>query len=304
VKGLALTLCAIVLGVTACAGNPPPKAPRERWTPGLEQLIPADVDLVAKIDWAGAREAKVEDAVKQVLRDSELSGAVLDAIEGCLDSAETLRIAVRLGPNGLDGDVMAVVTGLPTTSKRGQVPCGAKGWEHTGTKRALEVFEPVTRSSARSAGALMLRSERGGVAVVTPGQVDALLRVLRDGPDGERLDPKGDGVLVLEAKLNDTLLPASWKEQAPTLADMAYGLVSAKIRVQVGETIKLRASLTYVDDGASNKAGEKLHEVRNAILESDRPTFVAVAKSAHASVQGELLRLELAIPRPAGEESE
>jgi hypothetical protein len=296
----ALALCTTMLGATSCAGTPPPKAPRERWTPGLEQLIPADLDLVAKINWAEARDAKVDDAVKQVLRDSELSGAVLDAIEGCLSEAETLRIAVRLGPNGLDGDVMAVVTGLPKAAKPGQVPCEAKGWKHTGTKRELEVFEPVTRSAARSAGALMLRSERGGVAVVTPGQVDALLRVLRDGPDGERLDPKGDGVLVLQAKINDTLLPDAWKAQAPALSDMAYGLREAQIRVQVTTGIKVRAALTYVDDSASDKAGQKLHEVRDAILESDRPDFVSVAKSAHASVQGELLRLELTIPKYVG----
>jgi len=297
---MALT-ATLLFATLGCVGSPAPKAPRERWTPGLEQLIPEDVDLVAKIDWAGARKATVDDAVKQVLRDAELPAAVLDAIEGCLADAEALRIAVRLGPNGFDGDVMAVVTGLPSGAKPGQVPCGAKGWKYTGTKRELQVFEPVTRSAARSAGALMLRSERGGVAVVTPGQVDALLRVLRDGPDGERLDPKGDGVLVLEAKLNDTLLPDAWKAQAPTLSDMAYGLMDAKIRVQVNESIKVRAALTYVDDSAADKAGKKLHEVRDAILESDRPVFVSVAKSAHASVQGELLRLELTIPRTSGE---
>ena len=289
-------LCAALL--VGCTAKPAPKAPQDGWTPGLEQLVPAGADLVARIDWKRAREADATEQVVVALRDAGVSAAVLDAVEGCLSDADMLRLAFRLGPDGLNGDVMAVVTGGAKPSSSTQVPCGAKGWKHVGTTRHLDVFEPTTPSSDRSAGAMMLRSREGAVAVVTPGQVDALLRVLRTGPDADRLEAVGQGVLVLEGRIREAMLPEPWTSRAPSLAGVAKGILQQRISVQVrGDRIELRARLTYADKPTAEQAGERLRDVRNALLESEREVFRAVAKSMHATLQGDLLRLEVAIPR-------
>ncbi|MFW5740623.1 MAG: hypothetical protein ACOC1F_09695 [Myxococcota bacterium] len=282
----------------ACGGSAPPNAPEKGWTPGLEQLIPAGVDLVARIDWKRAREAGVNEPALEALRDAGVSAAVLDTLAGCLGKAEFVRIGIRLGPNGLDGDTMAVITGLPSAREPDDVPCGAQGWEHSGTRRELDVFEPDVPSTDRSSAAMMLRSRKGAVAVVTPGQVDGLLRVLRNGPDAGRLDPTGDGVVVIEARIQHAMLPMAWKARAPVLVEAAEGLLEERIRVQVrGDRIEIRAALTYADAARAEQAGEKLREVRTVLLDSGRDAYGQVAESMHASLQGDLLRLELAIPR-------
>lgn len=291
--GVAMLMGAVLF---ACASQPPRKAPQAVWTPTLEQLIPADVDIVARIDWRRARDAKVEPAVLQALRDSGLSGAIVDTVEGCLPEADTLRVAVRMGERGLDGDVMAVLTGVRAPRDRTSVPCEAKGWKLTGSRRNLTVFEPQVASADRSAAALMMRSDDGEVVVVTPGQVDALLRVLRDGPDVERLDPKGDVVLVIEARINDAMLPASWRAQAPTLVEVAQGLERGTVRVRVSDRIAVRALLVYVDEEAALAAGEKLRAVRAALEGAEKSEYRSVAESAHASVQAERLQVEFGIP--------
>lgn len=284
-----------LLMLVGCAGSPKPARPLPKgWSPTLDQLIPADVDLVARVDWKRARAEGSFDVLKSTLRDSGLSEAVLDTIEGCAKQADTLHLALRLGPNGFDGDLMAVLTGVP---RSGRVPCGASGWNSKGKRRDLDVFEPIVPSSDRSAAALMLRSEGGEVTVVTPGQVDALLRLLRDGPDADCLEAAGPGVLVLEARVREAILPASWEQTAPELAKVARGLERAKVWVTITETIGIRAELVYVDPPAAEAAGEKLRQVRDALAESDRPALRDVGESAHASLQGGMLRVELLIPR-------
>jgi hypothetical protein len=287
-------VCLLLL-VGACSGSAKPAQPLPKgWSPSLDQLVPGDVDLVARIDWKQARNDGSLDVLRRALRESGLSQAVLDTIDGCAKQADTLRLALRLGPNGFDGDVMAVLTGVPRV---GAVPCGASHWKYTGKRRDLDVFEPLVPSSDRSAAALMLRSEGGEVVVVTPGQVDALLRLLRDGPDADRLEAAGPSVLVLDAKVREALLPVSWEQTSPELAKVVRGLQRAKVSVSITETVGIRAELVYVDAQAAEAAGEKLRQVRDALVESDRSVLREVGESAHASLQGEVVRVELLIPR-------
>ncbi len=294
-SGGGVGLCLLMLVGAGCTGSAKPAHPVPKgWTPTLDQLVPGDVDLVARIDWKQARTEGSLHVLKRGLRESGLSVAVLDTVDGCAKQADTLLLALRMGPNGFDGDLMAVLTGVP---RAGPVPCGASGWKYTGKRRDLDVFEPLVPSSDRSAAALMLRSEGGEVTVVTPGQVDALLRLLRDGPDADRLEATGPGVLVLEAKVHEALLPVSWEQTSPELVKVVRGLERAKAWVSITETIGIRAELVYADGSAAAAAGEKLRRVRDALAESERPAVRDVGESAHASLQGGVVRVELLIPR-------
>ena len=277
-----------------CASTPPPKPLPAGWSPSLGQVVPGDVDLVARIDLSRARQDGVDGAVRKGLADSGLSSAVLSTLSGCLDTAARVRIALRFGPNGTDGDVLAVVAGVP---KRTDVPCNASGWKYAGTRRDLEVFEPEVPSSDRSAGALMMRSDRGEVLVATPGQVDSVLRVLRDGPDADRLDPKADDVVVLAANVHEELLPEAWKQKAPTFVQMARGLLRVEIRagMHAERGGSVRAELVYGDARDAGRAGETLKRVRDALAGSDGPVLRKIGESSHATLQGEVLRVEFAL---------
>jgi len=65
-----------------CASQPPAVLP-EGWVPELSQLIPADVDLVARIDLAKARHIGVDEVIRKGIAASGLSPAVVEALSGC-----------------------------------------------------------------------------------------------------------------------------------------------------------------------------------------------------------------------------
>ncbi len=261
-------------------------------------MIPGDVDLVGRINLSRARQDGVDAMVRKGLEDSGLSSAVLTTLAGCLDTAARLRLALRFGPNGTDGDLLAVVAGV---SRRTDVPCDASGWKYAGTRRDLEVFEPEVPSSDRSAGALMMRSDRGEVLVATPGQVDAVLRLLRDGPDADRLDPKADEVVVLAASVHEELLPEAWKQKAPTFVQMARGLLSVEVRAAMHAERggSVRAELEYGDARDAARAGETLKRVRDALAGSEGPALRKMGESAHATLQGEVLRVQFSVEADA-----
>ena len=301
-------MLAATLGLAGCI--PPqqthkPEAEKP-WRPALSQLMPADVDVVMRVDWARARHEHVDDPLLALLKAAGLSASVRETITGCLQRASSVRLGARLGPSGLDGDVVVVLSGLGTS--REVTPCGAKGWKRTGERGGLRVYEPTVPAVERTAAALILRSETGELALVTPGQIDALLRLLRDGPDEASLTAGGDGIVVVETRVNEVMLPERWRAQAPSMAAILRGLVRGTVRVSAGEPLRVRAMLTYTDAEAAIAAGERVKAVREATQQSERAELRGAAESAHATLQDDVLQVVLEVrtahTNPAAEDPE
>ena len=289
---------ALVLG---CSKPPPPEPLPKAHSPALAQFIPGDADVVARISLTKARDAGMVDVIRGILVDIGLSPAILEAVSGCLATSDALHLALRLGPNGADGDLIAVVTGIPTEPG---VPCGAKGWAKEGQRQEFEVFLPKVPSAERSAGALMLRSTRGEVLVATPGQIDAILRLLRDGPDADRTVLKGDSAVVVASSAHESLLPESWKLLAPNVAEIAIGLTQLVVSLDFDENqgVGVRAELEYRDDRKAEEAGKLLHRVRDAMVAAGNPTIKRVGESAHATIRGSVIEVVFAVgPRGPSE---
>jgi hypothetical protein len=290
-------LAAIVLSLVTTSCGPATSARKpddeKTWRATLPQLMPGDLDVVVRADWARARREQLDEALIALLHAGGLSTSVTDTLTGCLARASELRLGVRLGPTGLDGDAIVVLSGLGAVGEAG--PCGAKGWKRTGERAGLTVYEPLTPAFERTAAAMLLRSEAGDLALVTPGQLDALLRLLRDGPDTESLASAGDALLTIETRANEAMLPERWRAQAPAMAAITRGLVRGTLRVNGGDPLRVRAMLTYTDAAAATAAGERVKAVRDAMRRSERAELRSAAESAHATLQDDVLQVVLEV---------
>lgn len=224
-----------------------------------------------------------------------MSDALLDTVQPCLEQASDATIALRLGPHGLDGDTLLRIR-VPGDSATG-VPCGASGWKRTGSSGGVEVFEPELAERRRTAPAMMFRDRSGNVLVATAGQLDTVLRLIRQGPDADALEPPTDSMVGVAARIDEAQLPATWREASPTLTELARGLSRMDLRVDAGDKVDVRASIHYADSSFAQLASEKLRRVHDALLGSDREALRRAAQLAHAARHGDEVRLELSLPR-------
>lgn len=283
--------------ICACSSAPPRPATlprRDAHVVDIASLLPADVDVVVRIDLQRARSLDVVDDVLAWLRGAQLSESMIETIGPCLDRASAVTIAARLGPGGLDGDVL-VRFRMPGDASS-DVACGPRGWEHTGDAGGAAVYEPAHPERRRNAPAMMLADRQGEVIVVTPGQIDSVLRLVRDGPDVDPPVPPADGLVGLVARVDESRLPATWREKAPTLTAIASGLSTLTLRVDLGERSSARATLVYANAKAADAASANLKRVHDALVVSDKEALKRAALGAHAERTDDTIRVDLTIP--------
>ncbi|HNS95349.1 MAG TPA: hypothetical protein PLJ27_15850 [Polyangiaceae bacterium] len=287
-----------LIGALACTPSPPQDIPKG-WTPTLEQLIPADVDLVVRVDLETTRQQGVYTLFLSLVEQSGLSSSVFDLIAGCGSDATTATFALRYGPDVTDGDLMVVFAG---SRQSYGIPCGAVGWKSAGKKRDLQLFEPQSSSSERTAAALMIRSDSGQIMLVTPGQLDSLIRLLKDGPDMDRTTIS-DHKATTTIHIHRPMVPEAWKSKAPSLARVARGLRQAQVRLLVAraQEVSVQADFVYHDDSAALQAGQLLERVRDALLAADSEVSNIIGQSAHATLRGDNLHVEFLVPLPTAD---
>ena len=274
--------------------------------------MPEDLDVLFVVDLEQIRQHRQLAQLSRWWRRLGLSASVWEALHACLSKADKLFAGVRLSQTGFDGDLIVVLSGLESkpdserltsgdNKSRGNAVCYADGWnrgEPLENADAYVVYEPkeTKRTAAmRDAAVLALASDAGQVVVVTPGQVDSLLRTLKYGPDDERLDTEPKGMVVVRSRLKAEQLPESWTTRAPWLHRLMPGMQAAELEIATpgvrGST--LRVTLTYEESAGARAAGEYLRDIRNDLLGSANAQVARIAELAHASLQGPHLRLEI-----------
>ncbi len=283
--------------ICTCSNAPPRSTTpprRDAHVVDIASLLPADVDVVARVDLQRARTLGVVDDVLAWLRGARLSDQMLEMIGPCLGRSSVVTIAARLGPGGLDGDVL--VRFRMHVQASADAPCAANGWKHTGDAGGAAVYEPTDAERRRNAPAMMLADRQGEVIVVTPGQIDSVLRLVRDGPDVDPPVPPADGLVGLAARVDESRLPATWRDKAPTLTAIAAGLSTLTLRVDLGEHTTAHATLVYADARAADAASATLKRVHEALIASDKEALKRAALGAHAEKTNDTIRLDLTIP--------
>jgi hypothetical protein len=287
----------LVAGACAPARGPVPAAALR---PSLlaPHLLPGDLDLVARADWARARALGVDAPLLAWARGAGASEPLLASLAGCLGATRTLWFGMRLGSGGFEGDVAVVLDRSPDPGKaRPAAACGNPDWRDAGTVRDARLYEHRDRSTLRGAPSLLLETSSGAVAVASTALVEPLLRVARDGPDAERIEPSGEGLVGVEAAMRGQSPPASLRGHAPVLADLANGLDHARVAVDANGAWKVRIAMVYASPERADAAGRLLARVRELVRGSDRPAYRRAAESAHAFVQEDMVKVRFEVRR-------
>ena len=205
------------------------------------ELVPSDLGLLVRVDLARLRSAAPAEAL-DALR-AQAFGRRGDALEQALGCGAVLWVAARPSSLAL-GDRIAIIEG-------GRCPAGAPPGEFVEVlgARGATVFE--RRPAPPREGTLWLvRLPGGATAFVSPVERDAVRRLLLEGPDPERPEPRARGLLSFElrpGRLGPTLGSA-----APLVARLLEGLSHARGELEGAEGgLRLDATIRGRDEAAA-----------------------------------------------------
>lgn len=211
----------------AKAGERPPQLSRK-----LEatDLLPADLDVVVRVDVARLKAGLGAGFADALAGRAAAQGG--DAfITEAMSRAETVWIGVRLAD--LDaGDRVLVAEG-----KLAQIHIEPSEWKETTPAATMEGVRILDRKGAvlRASTARIVAADDRLVAFVSPVEVDATSRLLRDGPDEGRGDPAAQGLVSVDVRGHR--LPRSLEKKYPSIAAVIAGVA------------RVRGSASMVDDG-------------------------------------------------------
>ena len=198
----------------------------------------------------------------------------------------------RLTADGYKGDgVIAVEQGLGDPPRRAfDRDTGLSRLQ--APSRRVELFQ--RDSAARDEAALYVVLKDKGLVLATPAEVDAVLRVLRDGPDATRLDPPPRGLVSFAGRFRPGAkppLPAG----ALSLREVGAGLVRYAGSIEADDVLRVQAELVYESEKQAATAAEVARKVldRVALL---GPQYGSLADSARLAPVGPVLGLRMSVP--------
>jgi len=246
----ALLLASSLIACRGPASASEPSAPRSRSIMPSE-LFPDDLDLVVRIDAARIRQNPMLTGVVRDLAKSS-TAEILASAKNALGDATAVWVGTRWMSDGFQGDGVVAVEAPPGSDIRDAPRSG-------GVRRVpvpwpgIDVFERT--ASSRSEPALEVIVESRGVVLATAAEADAVLRVLRAGPDGGRLDPPARGLVSFAGRVRGgEILRATAAVGA--LRALTDGLIGYAGSLEERDAIEVEASLTYVSPDRAAAAAE------------------------------------------------
>lgn len=219
-------------------------------------LLPADLDLVVRVDLARLRAGLGPTSLEAVA--ARLPGDAL--LRQVLARADAVTIGLRA--DDLEaGDRVVVVEGT--------LADGVPSPDATRFAPASVVLPAVRVWDATAGGALgreqvarIMRVDDRALVFVTALEVDPTTRVLRDGPDQLRGQPFAEGLVSLDWRPRP--LRTSLAQRYPSIASVLRGIVRVRATAAMGEAaVELRAEIEASDEAAAIKAGKFLELLRD-----------------------------------------
>lgn len=228
-------------------------------------FMPGDLDVVLRVDMARLRAGlgpNVAEALAARAGDADADGFVSEAMA----KADAVWIGLRLADIDA-GDRVIVAEG-----KLGEIHIDPAEWQETTPTATMESVQILDRngSTQRSGTGRIVVYEKKLYAFVSPAEVDATTRVLRDGPDEGRGDPTADG--LVSADVRGHRLPPSLEKKYPRIGSLIAGVV------------RVRGSATLGDDGVrvaidmtakTPQAAERVEKFLTTLRESGAQTRFA-----------------------------
>lgn len=224
----------LAASLLACSGGSKVKAPGPIKGARVDRrldpidLMPADLDLVLRIDMARMR-AGIGPAVADALSARALASAGGDVLESALPCADVVWMGVRAGEIDA-GDRVVVLEGKSCAPE-----AKLSEWKRIGAANAqLTIFRRVGEAPRAGTAEVIALSPRTH-AFISPVELDSVHRLLRDGPDDKHGDPRAEGLISLDLRF--ARLPPALEAKFPSIGGIVAGLE------------RVRASVVLVDEG-------------------------------------------------------
>lgn len=286
--------CAILAlaALAACGGSPAAGKPRSlaeapRVERDLEptEIIPADLDLVLRVDLARMRDG-LGPIAADLLTKKALAGAREEELAEALACAEVVWLGVRAAEIDA-GDRVVVLEG-----KRCMPELGRGRWEkvRSGSARLLIFDRPGEAPRAGTARIMNLGNR--ATAFVSPVELDSVKRVLLAGPDPARGNPRAEGLLGFDLRPRP-LSPALAKRYASIAAVLA-GVERVKGTATLGDDgLVLRAEVIGKTAAGAEKAASFLDALRESLKEG---RYAEAVKASRVDRVEKTVAVKLTVP--------
>ena len=294
--GTALAVVA-ALGVAGCAADRgigrPPRAPQ---MVAPNDAIPADLDIVIRVDLARVRAGLGPEAVRALRKNAALENAAepTDAwVSDAIERADTALLALRPefgseGPDNvlvLNGNFEGLwpLTGAP------------EGWQTPldlgGNVRRFD----RKRLGVRSSPARFYAFGKEQLVILSAAEIDSVELVLEQGRPPNTLKPKASGLLSFQARLRDARRLLG--RRFPILGRLLGDAVSAAGTVDIGaDTLVTDLGLELLDPGQASAAATVLDELAKS-LAGVEGRIGLVARNAKVEAAGRFVAVRVSLDR-------
>jgi hypothetical protein len=275
------------LGMFACSSAPPPRAQPKLELLGPADFLPNDLDFVIRIDSRRLRGEPALDVAARGIAKGESSG-ILRSILPVLEKSRAIFVGGRFMSDGFHGDgVIAIEPGSSADVEAR--PIDASFERVRGVSARIAIFE--RRTSARDEAALEIVLEGGGIVLATSAEADAVLRIVRAGPDADRFDPPARGLASFAGRLP----AASASATASTVRRLALGLSRYAGFVEGGDALHVETELVY---GSAEAAADAASAARTVLarLGETSGALKTLSDSISLARETEVVRVRAQVP--------
>ncbi len=240
-----------------------PKAPKPgRVTTVTEatELLPADLDLVVRVDFAKIRADLGAEAADELVDEALDAAKVEGDARATLAEADVVWLGLRLADLEL-GDHVMVAKRRPKRAPDGKpkplIEPSPTSWDKSATNTATITRFVHRRSPARAATARIYTVGHTGAVFVSPVEEHSVERLLRMGPDPSRGEPVARGLISVD--LVTPKLSPRMRRRLPALAKLVGGVERVRASVDLfGDRLEVRGTIRCKDDEAARKVHQYL----------------------------------------------
>jgi hypothetical protein len=287
---------ALLAALAGCGGAPPSPstghaAPGVRFEKDLDatDLFPVDLDLVVRVD-VGRMRSGIGPAVADALSRRALQESAEPELREALASADVVWVAARVA--GLDdGDRVVVVEGRTSMPE-----LAAARWERVRSRNGrLRIFDRK-EEAPRTGTARIINLGNRAAAFVSPVELDAVRRVLDDGPDEKRGNPSAEGLVSLDLRAGR--LPPALERKYPAIGAVLAGIERVRgSAALVDGGVKIDAQVLGATAAGAERAARFLEAVRDSLAKD--PRFAAAARDVRVEQVEKTVQIRLTVPAKA-----
>lgn len=291
-RGLVPALCCALV---ACSSAPAkPAADGKARIAGIRvdreleptEILPADLDLVIRLDMARMR-GGIGPAAADALSRRALSDNAEPELREALGCAEVVWIAAHASDLE-SGDRVIVIEGRSCMPE-----LLSSRWERVRSGNGkLRIFDRKD-AAPRTGTARIMNLGNKATAFVSPVELDAVKRVLDDGPDDQRGNPVAEGVVSVD--LRPRPLPPALAKKYRSIGAVLAGIERVRgTAVLVNDGLKIDAEVTGKSAEGATKAAKFLEGLRDSLSGSQK--FGETVQKARVETIEKIVQVRVVVP--------